>query len=62
MNINDWPNCPTPDCENKICLWANSGLCYKCSEAVYGKEEMKAQYNRTYDVNGRLNDDVEGID
>lgn len=26
-----WPNCATPDCENKSCLSLNSPYCYPCT-------------------------------
>ena len=30
----DWPNCGTPDCENKACV--PSDLCHPCSLRFYG--------------------------
>jgi hypothetical protein len=27
----EWPNCATPDCENKACLSLNSAYCYPCT-------------------------------
>ena len=29
--LGDWPNCATPDCENKACLSLNSAFCYPCT-------------------------------
>jgi hypothetical protein len=38
----DWPNCSTPDCENKVCIWAKTGMCHPCSVKRLGKAEMTA--------------------
>lgn len=42
-----WQMCPTPDCENKVCLWGGLGLCYPCSERQVGKVEMDRRYEVT---------------
>jgi hypothetical protein len=43
-----WPNCPTVDCSNKVCLWMGTGLCHPCSVQVIGKAEADARYARTH--------------
>lgn len=45
----DWPNCSTADCQHKVCLWASRTLCYPCSLAVYGLDEMKRRWAETHD-------------
>ena len=45
--LDAWSNCPTPDCENKVCIWAGTGLCHPCSVRVVGREEMKRRYVET---------------
>lgn len=32
--LDRWPNCSTPDCENKACLWLSTGKCFPCSTGV----------------------------
>lgn len=49
-NLTGWPNCTTPDCENKQCLWGGLPLCFPCSERVVGREEMIRRYNATHDT------------
>ena len=47
--LDAWPNCATPDCQNKTCLWAPSpDLCYPCNERFYGKVLMDTQYALTH--------------
>lgn len=46
----DWPNCETPDCENKQCTWARLPYCFPCSERMVGKEEMIRRFNATHDM------------
>jgi hypothetical protein len=29
--LGGWPNCATPDCENKACLSLSSAYCYPCT-------------------------------
>ena len=56
MDIDKWPNCPTPDCQHKVCLWAGTGLCSPCSDRKVGKLEMEKRYLVTHDgVTGRWN-------
>ena len=31
LALGGWPNCATPDCENKACLSLNSPYCYPCT-------------------------------
>jgi hypothetical protein len=54
MNLNEWPNCPIPDCANKVCVWAGTGLCYKCSEKILGVLSMAQRYLQTHDKDGKL--------
>ncbi len=60
MNINDWPDCPN-QCGNKVCTWAFTGLCYPCSEKIYGKEIMDLCYQSMH-KDGKLNPELEGIE
>lgn len=48
--VKDWPNCPTPDCPFKICIWAKENLCYKCTEVKIGSDEIYRRYCNTYDT------------
>jgi hypothetical protein len=43
-----WPNCSTPDCALKVCLWAGTGLCAKCSACLLGEAELEARYVATH--------------
>ena len=61
MRFKDWPNCPTPDCQFKVCTWAGTGRCSPCSKAKLGEVEMQRRYNATH-TDGKLNADLEGID
>lgn len=61
MKFKDWPNCPTPDCQFKVCVWARTGLCAKCSDAMLGNAEMDRRYDETH-TDGALNEDVEGVE
>lgn len=45
----DWPNCSTPDCENKVCVWATATLCAPCSLSLVGPDEMIRRWNATHD-------------
>ena len=40
-----WPNCATPDCENKACLSLNSPYCYPCTRLRDGLtwEQVQAE-------------------
>lgn len=51
----EWPNCATPDCENKCCMWAGTGRCYPCSERLLGKAEMDRRYAATRNDDGGWN-------
>ena len=42
-----WPNCSTPDCPNKTCLWSPVPLCYPCSEFCVGREVMRLAWIRS---------------
>lgn len=46
--IGEWPNCPVPDCEYKVCLWGGVGLCYPCSARLLGMTEMERRYGATH--------------
>ena len=38
-----WPNCATPDCHHKTCVWSpRRDLCYPCSVRVLGVDAMTA--------------------
>lgn len=40
LSLEEWPNCETPDCEYKVCLWARTNLCARCSQRVLGLDEF----------------------
>lgn len=44
----NWPDCETPDCENKVCLWGSHTHCYPCEELIAGTAEMTRRYNMTH--------------
>jgi hypothetical protein len=46
----EWPNCATPDCPNKRCLWSGTPLCYPCAEHALSKEAMRAQWFKYNDA------------
>jgi hypothetical protein len=55
MNTGDpildaWPNCPTPDCGNKVCAWTGTGVCFPCSERLITRAEVIRRYNATHDM------------
>lgn len=43
----EWPNCDTPDCENKRCCWGGTGRCHPCSVRLVGRAEMDRRYIAT---------------
>jgi len=45
-----WPNCTTPDCDNKQCTWADVPYCFPCAERRVGREEIVRRYNATHDL------------
>ncbi len=54
MNTGDpildaWPNCPTPDCGNKVCAWTETGVCFPCSEQIIGKAELIRRFDATHE-------------
>ena len=42
-----WPLCSVPDCENKECIWCNTGLCSPCSIKALGEVEYNKRYEAT---------------
>jgi hypothetical protein len=42
-----WPNCATPDCPNKRCLWSGTALCHQCAVHALGAGEMQLRYEET---------------
>ena len=50
----EWPNCATPDCENKCCTWSGTPFCHPCATRRVGKEEMQRRYDTTHDEDQRL--------
>lgn len=42
-----WPSCPKPDCDNRVCRWAGTGLCHPHSVSLVGAEEMERRYRDT---------------
>ena len=51
---NDWPPCPTPDCEHGVCLWAGTGLCHPCSIQFVGSADMDRRYMLAREIDGSL--------
>lgn len=44
-----WPNCATPDCGNKTCVWSPlPTICYPCGVARLGKSAMDEVYEVTH--------------
>lgn len=43
----DWDACPTPDCDNNVCLWGGEGYCHPCSVRRVGAAEMDRRYRMT---------------
>ena len=43
--LGEWPNCATPDCENKACLSLSSAYCYPCTRLRDGLtwEQVRAE-------------------
>ena len=35
-NVDSWPNCKTPDCENKSCVSLDSEYCGPCTMRIRG--------------------------
>lgn len=48
LTLENSPNCPTPDCPNKVCLWAGTGVCHPCSEVRLGRIEFQIRYEETH--------------
>ena len=48
MNLEDWPNCETADCDKKRCLWGSHTRCYPCEEIAVGRAVMKARWEVTH--------------
>lgn len=49
VDLENWPNCATPDCENKSALLGiHPGRCYPCNVALQGKEATDAQYRAAF--------------
>lgn len=47
--LDAWPNCSTPDCPNKVCLWLSREKCFPCATGVdrgkYEKATTKEERN-----------------
>jgi hypothetical protein len=46
-DLDAWPNCAVPDCENKACRWAGTARCHPCSVRLVGEAEMDRRYFAT---------------
>jgi hypothetical protein len=46
-SLDDWPNCRTPDCENKACLSVGSRDCFPCTatQALFHQTARNHDYN-----------------
>ncbi len=47
-SLEAWPNCATPDCKNKRCIWSGEKECYQCCVRKVGKAEMDRRYEVTH--------------
>lgn len=45
-----WPNCATPDCENKRCCWSLTGHCFPCAEQLIGRDDLIRRYDASHDI------------
>lgn len=49
IDVDGWPNCATPDCENKgALLGVYPAYCYPCNVLLQGKEATDAQYRAAF--------------
>mgnify|MGYP001576706071 CR=1 FL=1 len=53
-----WPNCPVPDCQFKINLWAGEGLCSPHTKTKIGPLEFQRRWEDTRDDQGFWNGQV----
>lgn len=44
----EWPNCTTPDCEFKKCMWSGTDLCYNCFRDKVGIRAVMQRYSDTH--------------
>jgi hypothetical protein len=52
----DWPDCATPECTNKVCMWAGEKLCHPCAVRKVGRAEVDKRYADTHpNLDGRNN-------
>lgn len=47
-DLDTWPNCATPDCENKRCMWSGEVWCHPCCVYKFGKAELDRRYRVTH--------------
>lgn len=44
--LDGWPNCATPDCPNKCCMWSGTDKCFVCwtglPREMHGEERDRA--------------------
>lgn len=43
-----WPDCETPYCPYKVCLWGSDTRCYPCEEKLAGADVMRVRYALTH--------------
>ena len=48
VDLDTWANCPTPDCQWKVCTWARTGVCCPCSVALVGQAEVDRRFTETH--------------
>ena len=48
--LDEWPNCMTPDCEHKQCMWAKVPFCFVCAAKKLGRAELIRRFNETHEV------------
>ena len=51
--LDSWPNCATPDCHHKRCLWSGTVYCHPCATQLLGPEELERRYEHTHPEAGR---------
>ena len=44
-----WSWCPVRHCEFRVCLWADTGLCYQHSLEKMGQEALAQQFAQTHE-------------
>lgn len=47
--LDTWPNCATPDCPNKCCVWGlDPAYCYPCNVWMFGEGPTEQRYGEAH--------------